>query len=193
MALAAGEQVGHYKIVSLIGAGGMGEVYRATDTELKRDVALKVLLPAFGRDPERYSRFQREAEVLGSLNHLNIATLYGLAESALVMEFVEGQSLPCPVPLASAIAYAKQIAEALEYAHDRGVIHRDLKPANIKITPEGVVKLLDFGLAKALDRPAPASIKRYGQFADAHARAYDLRTNSRHGGLHGSGTNSGVK
>ena len=158
MPLASGEQLGPYKILALIGAGGMGEVYRATDTQLKRDVALKVLLPAFARDPERYARFQREAEVLASLNNPNIATLYGLAEDALIMEFVEGQTLPCPLPLQTAVAYAKQIAEALEYAHDRGVIHRDLKPANIKVTPEGAVKLLDFGLAKALDNaPAPSA------------------------------------
>ena len=158
MPLVSGEQIGQYKILSLIGAGGMGEVYRAADTQLKRDVALKVLLPEFARDPERYTRFQREAEVLASLHHPNIATVYGLAENALVMELVEGQTLPCPLPLDTAIAYAKQIAEALEYAHDRAVIHRDLKPLNVKVTPDGVVKLLDFGLAKALDNtPAPAS------------------------------------
>ena len=163
MHLASGEQVGQYKILSLIGAGGMGEVYRATDTQLKRDVALKTLLPTFARDPERYARFQREAEMLASLNHPNIATLYGIAENALIMEFVEGQALPCPLPLDTAIASAKQIAEALEYAHDRGVIHRDLKPSNIKVTPDGVVKLLDFGLAKALDNtPVPASTSDLG-------------------------------
>jgi serine/threonine protein kinase len=163
MHLASGEQVGQYKILSLIGAGGMGEVYRATDTQLKRDVALKALLPTFARDPERYARFQREAEMLASLNHPNIATLYGIAENALIMEFVEGQTLPCPLPLDTAIASAKQIAEALEYAHDRGVIHRDLKPSNIKVTPDGVVKLLDFGLAKALDNtPVPASTSDLG-------------------------------
>ena len=124
---------------------------------MKRDVALKVLLPTFARDPERYARFKREAEVLASLNHPNIATLYGLAEDALIMEFVEGETLPCPLPLDSAIKYAKQIAEALEYAHERGVIHRDLKPANIKVTPDGLVKLLDFGLAKALDNTPAAT------------------------------------
>src|SRR5215472_12596689 len=105
MSLASGEQIGQYKILSLIGAGGMGEVYQATDTQLKRDVALKVLLPAFARDPERYVRFQREAEVLASLNHPNIATLYGLAEDALIMEFVDGDQLPCPLPIDTAIKY----------------------------------------------------------------------------------------
>ena len=163
MPLSQGEQIGHFRIHSLIGAGGMGEVYRAADTQLKRDVALKVLLPTFARDAERYARFRREAEMLASLNHPNIATLYGLAPleaegNALVMEFVEGETLPCPAPLDTTIARARQIAEALEYAHDRGVIHRDLKPSNIKVTPDGAVKILDFGLAKALDNsPAPAS------------------------------------
>ena len=110
MGLASGDQLEHYKIQSLIGKGGMGEVYRATDTQLKRDVALKVLLPAFARDPERYARFRREAEVLASLNHPNIATLYGLADDARIMELVEGVTLPCPLPLDTAIKYARQIA-----------------------------------------------------------------------------------
>ncbi len=157
MPLAAGERLGPYEILSPIGKGGMGEVYRVRDTKLKRDVALKVLPEAFASDPERMARFQREAEVLASLNHPNIAHLYGLVESddarALVMELVEGETLPCPLPVETALNYAEQITEALEYAHDRGVIHRDLKPANIKITPEGVVKVLDFGLAKAIDDP----------------------------------------
>jgi serine/threonine-protein kinase len=135
----------------------MGEVYRARDTKLKRDVALKVLPEIFASDPERMARFQREAEVLASLNHPNIAHLYGIEERALVMELVEGATLPCPLAVETALHYAKQIAEALEYAHERGVIHRDLKPANIKITPEGVVKVLDFGLAKAIDDPVPGS------------------------------------
>ena len=149
----AGDKLGHYETIALIGKGGMGEVYRAHDTKLKRDVALKVLPDAFARDPARMARFQREAEVLASLNHPNIAHLYGLEERALVMELVEGQTLPCPLPVQTAIDYARQIAEALEYAHEKGVVHRDLKPANIKITPEGVVKVLDFGLAKAIDDP----------------------------------------
>ncbi|HEV2200386.1 MAG TPA: protein kinase [Bryobacteraceae bacterium] len=155
MPLSAGTRLGSYEILAPIGAGGMGEVYRARDTKLKRDVALKVLPEAFARDPERMARFQREAEVLASLNHPNIAAIYGVADSenarALVMELVEGPTLPSPLPLDTALNYARQIAEALEYAHERGVIHRDLKPANIKVTPEGVVKLLDFGLAKAIE------------------------------------------
>jgi len=157
MALPAGTRLGPYEILAPIGAGGMGEVYRARDPKLKRDVALKVLPEAFANDPARMARFQREAEVLASLNHPNIAHLYGLEERALVMELVEGQTLPCPLPVETALNYAKQIAEALEYAHEKGVIHRDLKPANIKITPEGVVKVLDFGLAKAIDDPVPSS------------------------------------
>src|SRR5579859_7412182 len=155
MPLAAGTRIGACEIVTLIGAGGMGEVYRARDLRLKRDVALKVLPEAFARDPERMARFEREATVLASLNHSGIATLYGLEENALVMEFVDGQTLPCPLPLETALGYAQQIAEALEYAHERGVVHRDLKPANVKVTPEGAVKLLDFGLAKAVEDPGP--------------------------------------
>jgi serine/threonine protein kinase len=153
-----GTRLGPYEILAPIGAGGMGEVYRARDTNLKRDVALKVLPDVFARDPDRMARFQREAEVLAALNHPNIAQIYGVAESenarALVMELVEGDTLPCPLPLETALGYARQIVEALEYAHERGVIHRDLKPANIKVTPEGTVKLLDFGLAKAVDDPS---------------------------------------
>jgi serine/threonine protein kinase len=157
MALIAGTRLGPYEILAPIGAGGMGEVYRALDTKLKRDVALKVLPDAFAQDPERMLRFQREAEVLASLNHPNIAHIYGVEDRALVMELVEGETLPAGLPLDTALNYARQIAEALEYAHERGVIHRDLKPANIKVTPEGVVKLLDFGLAKALEGPAAAA------------------------------------
>jgi len=135
----------------------MGEVYRARDTQLKRDVALKVLPEAFAGDPGRMLRFQREAEVLASLNHPNIAHIYGVEERALVMELVEGETLSGPLPIETAFKYARQIAEALEYAHERGVIHRDLKPANIKVTTEGTVKLLDFGLAKATEGPGSAS------------------------------------
>src|SRR5262245_33847729 len=132
----------------------MGEVYRARDTKLKREVAIKILPEEFSRDSARMIRFQREAEVLASLNHPNIAHIYGVEERALAMELVEGETLTGPLPIETALQYAKQIAEALEYAHDRGVIHRDLKPANIKVTPDGVVKLLDFGLAKATEDPA---------------------------------------
>src|ERR1700680_1662918 len=151
MPLAKGDRLSFYEIDLLIGKGGMGEVYRARDTKLKRNVALKVLPDAFARDPDRMARFQREAEVLASLNHPNIAHIYGVEDRALVMELIEGQTLPSPLPLDTVLNYARQIAEALEYAHESGVIHRDLKPANVKVTPEGVVKLLDFGLAKAIE------------------------------------------
>jgi serine/threonine-protein kinase len=147
MALSAGTRLGPYEILAPIGAGGMGEVYRARDTKLKRDVALKVLPDSFANDPERMARFQREAEVLASLNHPNIAAIYGVEERALVMELVEGENLKGPLPFDTAINFASQIAAALEAAHDKGIVHRDLKPANIRITPAGVVKVLDFGLA----------------------------------------------
>jgi len=153
MNIEPGTRIGHYEIGVLIGAGGMGEVYRARDTKLKRDVALKILPDVFAGNPERMARFQREAEVLASLNHPHIATIYGVEERALAMELIEGQMLAGPLPLEIAVNYAKQMAQALEYAHERGVVHRDLKPANVKITPEGKVKLLDFGLAKATDDP----------------------------------------
>jgi len=150
MPMAIGTRLGPYEILARLGAGGMGEVYRARDTKLKRDVALKVLPEAFASDPERMARFQREAEVLASLNHPNIAQIYGVEERALVMELVEGESPKGPLPFEDAWKIASQIASALEYAHERGVIHRDLKPSNVKVTPDGVMKLLDFGLAKAL-------------------------------------------
>jgi serine/threonine-protein kinase len=157
--LAAGDCLGPYEILAPIGAGGMGEVYRARDTKLKRDVALKVLRVTYARDPGRMARFQREAEVLASLNHPNIAHIYGVEDRALVMELVEGESPKGPMPFEDAWNIALQIADALEYAHDRGVIHRDLKPANVKVTPDGVVKLLDFGLAKAFsETPDAASL-----------------------------------
>jgi eukaryotic-like serine/threonine-protein kinase len=166
MALASGTHVGPYKITGAIGAGGMGEVYRARDPKLGREVAIKVLPEAFARDAERISRFQREAKVLASLSHPNIATIYGLEDSsstcALVMELVEGPTLADrikagPIPVDEAVRIARQIADALEYAHERGIIHRDLKPANIKLAPGDTVKVLDFGLAKALEGD-PSSI-----------------------------------
>jgi len=158
MTLSTGTKLSHYEITSQIGKGGMGEVYQATDTKLGRDVAIKVLPQEFAQDTERVARFQREAKLLASLNHPNIAAIYGLEESEgtnfLVMELVEGQTLAewikgGPVGVEEALKLGLQIAEALENAHEKGVIHRDLKPANIKVTPEGKVKVLDFGLAKA--------------------------------------------
>jgi len=158
VALAAGTRLGPYEILAPIGAGGMGEVYRAKDTNLKRDVALKVLPEAFAADPERMARFQREAEVLASLNHPNISQIYGVEDRALVMELVEGESPKGPMPLDEAWKIASQMVDALAYAHEKGVVHRDLKPANVKVTPDGAVKLLDFGLAKAFsDAPDSAS------------------------------------
>src|ERR1700746_2534456 len=157
MSMTPGTRLGPYEIVALIGAGGMGEVYRAKDTKLKREVALKVLPEAFAADPDRMARFQREAEVLASLNHPNIAHIYGVEERALVMELVEGESPKGPMPCEDAWNIASQMADGLEYAHERGVVHRDLKPGNVKVTPEGTVKLLDFGLAKAIEDPITAT------------------------------------
>ncbi len=159
MALDVGSRLGHYDVTAKIGEGGMGEVYRARDTKLDRDVALKVLPQAFTDDPDRLARFEREAKVLASLNHPNIGHIYGLEEAegqkALVLELVEGPTLADrikqgPIPVDEALPIAMQIAEALEAAHEAGVIHRDLKPANIKVREDGTVKVLDFGLAKAL-------------------------------------------
>src|SRR6266853_3100488 len=144
MPLSVGDKLGHYEILSLLGQGGMGEVYRARDTTLKRDVALKVLPAEFSRDPDRASRLRKEAEVLASLNHPGIAQVYGFVEAGdtkgIAMEFVDGATLAGPVPVDTAIDYIRQMIEALEYAHERNVIHRDLKPANIKVTTEGKVK-----------------------------------------------------
>ncbi len=142
--------IAHYRITSELGAGGMGTVYRATDTKLNRDVAIKVLPDAFAADPDRMARFTREAQVLASLNHPNIAAIYGVEDRALVMELVEGQALSGPISSEEAIQVVDQLIDALEYAHERGIIHRDLKPENIKLTPDGRVKVLDFGLAKAM-------------------------------------------
>src|SRR6202047_4705089 len=158
MALVSGTRLGSYEVVSQIGAGGMGEVYRARDSKLGRDVAIKVLPANFVNDPERLSRFQREARMLAALNHANIATIYGLEQcdgvTCLVMELVSGETLAervrsAPLGVEEALKIAVQIAEALEAAHEKNIIHRDLKPANVKVTPEGKVKVLDFGLAKA--------------------------------------------
>ena len=171
MSLAAGTRIGSYEVISSLGAGGMGEVYRARDTRLKRDVALKILPDSFAADPDRLARFQREAEVLGALNHPLIAHIYGIEDArssggaafsrAIVMELVEGEDLAQrltrgPIPFDEALPIARQIAEALEAAHEQGIIHRDLKPANIKVRPDGTVKVLDFGLAKAVEQSGGA-------------------------------------
>ena len=176
--LAAGSRIGPYEIQALIGVGGMGEVYRAHDTRLRREVAMKLLPEDLAADADRLARFQREAELLAALNHPNIATLYGLEDAgsrrALVMELVEGDTLAERIshqrrnpshspagpdkdartralPIEEALPIARQIAEALETAHERGVVHRDLKPANIKVTADGKVKVLDFGLSKLVE------------------------------------------
>ena len=148
------ESIAHYRISSKLGEGAMGEVYRATDSKLGREVAIKLIPEDFARDAMRMARFTREAQVLASLNHPNIAAIYGVEDRALIMELVEGQTLSerikqGAIPLDEALDIARQIADGLEAAHDKGIVHRDLKPANIKITPGGTVKLLDFGLAKA--------------------------------------------
>src|ERR1051325_8509516 len=156
-----GTKFAHYEITAHLGSGGMGDVYQATDTKLGRSVAIKLLPAAFASDAERLSRFRLEAQVLASLNHPNIAHIYGLEESGqtrcIVMELVKGETLAerikrGAIPIEEALVIAKQIAQALEEAHEKGVIHRDLKPANIKVTPDGKVKVLDFGLAKAYER-----------------------------------------
>ena len=155
MPLALGTKLGPYEILAPIGAGGMGEVYRARDTKLDREVAIKILPEAWAQDPERLARFEREAKVLASLNHPNIAQIYGVEDRALVMELVAGERLKGPLPVDTALDYARQIAEALEAAHEHGIVHRDLKPANIMVTPDGVVKVLDFGLAAVAAGSAP--------------------------------------
>ena len=165
LALTPGTRLGPYEILAALGEGGMGAVYRARDTGLNREVAIKVLLPIVANDPDRLARFSREAQVLASLNHPSIAAIYGLEEAdgtkALVLELVEGPTLADriargPIPLDEALAIAGQIAEALAAAHEQGIVHRDLKPANIKVRPDGTVKVLDFGLAKAAE-PVGAS------------------------------------
>ncbi len=162
-----GRRVGPYEVIAPIGRGGMGEVYRARDPKLQRDVAIKALPEAFQHDPERLLRFEREARLLASLNHSNIAAIHGLEEQSgarfLVMELVEGQTLDerlaeGPLPLEEALAVAAQIAAGLEAAHEAGIIHRDLKPSNVKIRPGGSVKVLDLGLARTVDSPGRARL-----------------------------------
>src|SRR5215471_4812186 len=176
MAFTIGTQFGPHEIISLLGKGGMGEVYRARDTKLKREVAIKILPDEFSRDPARVSRFQREAELLASLNHPNIGAIYDLEEADearfLVLELVEGETLAeriqrAPIPVEEALVIAKHICEALEAAHEKGVVHRDLKPGNVKITPEGKVKVLDFGLAKAMSGANASAIARSHQGMEA--------------------------
>src|SRR5580765_4643260 len=154
MRLQPGDRLGPYEILSALGAGGMGEVYRARDPKLGRDVAIKVVSEQFGSDSERVTRFRREAQLLASLNHPNIAAIYGLEEANgsqfLVLELVEGETLAerlkaGPLPVSAALPIARQIADALQAAHEKGIIHRDLKPANIAFTADGQVKVLDFG------------------------------------------------
>src|SRR5207244_3328468 len=160
-AAAGGQQVGSFRILHRIGAGGMGEVYRAHDGKLGRDVAIKMLPRKLADDRERVSRLRREARTVAALNHPNIAAIYDFVEEGslrcLVLELVEGANLRGPLPIETALDYGRQIAGALEAAHNKGIVHRDLKPANVKVTPEGRVKVLDFGLAKAIwgsdDRP----------------------------------------
>src|SRR5216117_2992126 len=165
--LQPGTRLGPYEILAALGAGGMGEVYRARDTKLGRDVAIKILPELFAADPERLARSEREAHLLASLNHPHIAAIYGLEESngtrALVLELVEGPTLADriahgPIPLDDALPIARQIADALDVAHEQGIIHRDLKPANIKVRDDGTVKVLDFGLAKLTNAAAGSSV-----------------------------------
>ena len=169
---APGSRIGQYQVLTPLGAGGMGEVYRARDTKLDRDVALKLLPESFATDPERLRRFEREAKTLASLNHANIAQIYGIVDAdgrqALVMELVAGRTLDAViqshayrsgagVPVTETVAIASQIAEALETAHEAGIVHRDLKPANVKVRDDDVVKVLDFGLARPADTAAASA------------------------------------
>ncbi len=185
MSLTPGARIGPYEVLSAIGAGGMGEVYRARDTKLNRDVALKILPADVAADAERLARFKREAQVLASLDHPNIGAIYGFEDSegmhALVLQLVEGPTLDDriargPIPLDEALPIARQIAEALETAHEKGIIHRDLKPANIKVRDDGTVKVLDFGLAKLLEPEGAGGAGRAGGAGGAGGAAVAWNT-----------------
>ena len=191
-----GRVMGPYRVLAKLGEGGMGEVYRARDTRLDRDVAIKVLPESLASDPDRIARFQREAKTLAALNHPNIAAIYGLEEAdgskALVMELVEGPTLADriaqgAIPVDEALPIAKQITEALEAAHEQGIIHRDLKPANVKVRPDGTVKVLDFGLAKALE---PTGAMSPGM-SQAPTITTPAMTDPGDGGLHVAGAGQG--
>ena len=202
MSLEPGSRIGPYEVGGLLGAGGMGEVYRARDTKLDRDVALKVLPEVFTADPDRLARFEREAKVLASLNHPNIGHIYGLEEAeggkfrALVLELVEGPTLADriaegPIPIDDALPIARQIAEALEAAHEKGIIHRDLKPANVKVKADGTVKVLDFGLAKAFQTEASGASASESPTISLTAVATQMGMVIGHGSLHGTGAGEG--
>ena len=196
MSLTPGSQLGSYEIQSLLGEGGMGQVYKARDGKLGREVAIKVLPASVANDPERLARFEREAKLLASLSHTNIAQIYGLEDAAsagkggrfLVMELAPGQDLTLrighgPLDLHDALPIALQITHALEAAHDRGIVHRDLKPANIKVSDDGAVKVLDFGLAKAF-ASGRSGIGVGDELADTHRAGHRGRRHPRHGRLH---------
>ena len=202
MKMVPGARVASYEIVSALGAGAMGEVYRARDTQLGREVALKILPESLAKDPDRVARFRREAQLLASLNHPHIGAIYALEERGdvpiLVLELVEGQTLAeliaarrvngttgspaSGLSINETLTIARQIADALEAAHEEGVIHRDLKPANIKVRPDGTVKVLDFGIAKALAREGTSTLTRHANGHGDPSRHVD-----RHSGLHESG------
>ena len=196
MSIAIGTRLNTYEIIASLGAGGMGEVYRARDSKLNRDVALKILPEAFAGDADRLARFEREAKALAALNHSNIAHVYDSGTSAgtsyLVMELVSGDDLSDviargPLPVADALAIARQIVDALEAAHDAGIVHRDLKPANIKVRPDGTVKVLDFGLAKAVQASGMAKHLNDSSTITSRRR-HRARRDSRDRGLHVAGT-----
>src|SRR5215467_13375215 len=188
MAIQIGQQFGSLEVTALLGKGGMGEVYRARDSKLKRDVAIKVLPPEFARDAERLARAQREAEVLASLNHPHIAQIYGQQAAdgmpCLILEYVDSETLEerlkqGPIPVSESLELARQIADALEAAHERGIVHRDLKPANVKVTSTGKLKVLDFGLAKAYEA-TPAEVLSHSptMVADATGAGVILGTSA---------------